>query len=1117
MVVGSRRFEIGLLLSLACLSCGGGAAPTTPTTPGKIAPCTGSGLANDPNKCFTPSSPAQGCPSPIISAMPSVIPASDTLEAEMVTAVDPRQNGVAYATTIQSDMSPQAGTTSGKCIIHKHIALYKFGQDDPDHPNMGPHWFSMPGSETIPRTTDEWATDPWISVGGDGTLYLILLRNRSRATDDVPTRTPCERGLDATDSAFQLWLAPPDPADPSRTLPLQPAVLSPGAADVSIFVPNGPTLKDTINSADFPKIAASPTVPGLVFVTGRDNKAAAPGERGNFIAALQKNGNGSFDQAARTGIKNAELIPVLALDDAGAVYAIVINRFDGPLAGLAPAVKKYSYNGSALTEVASGGPPAPPSPVVYGGANFTSIGSAGVDLAITAPAIAVARLGNSSDPIVYIAFDVVDGFNNKAIALTAANAKDLNTWLPPVFSQPGRLPSFNPAISVDGKSNALDLIHFTFDTSQGTTASTLPLVKFFSRFDAGTLQLVAGPYGLGPSTPIVVTDLPVRHGPTEVDGGVPTTSLFAGEYNGLATSGLTAIAGYPALTPSPRNVDIALAQLSTSCGSAVVFANGDSLWECDCSCSGGPTFTMTGCAANTTTATQVCGPICVQNQPCGAKLGCVATATKCSANGSGRLITTNGCNLTDGPPPGSPPATNADFAFATTAASTATISLSGQNVSTALGGSIYFNASTSPPTPGALAEIAWLKVTPADVFVGGPVGAFVRNMKLAHPKRLLGTFTDSTHFTIAPGAAEFVLTFQIEPIEGEISSPTSIRAANPAPMIGKVDLQAGTFTLDGTAGDGVGNSLTVHADSSVVSRPPDTDHDGIIDAVDKCPGAAVGPDLTPPKFTFVPADITTSTCTSVTIGKALATDPCGVTITNNAPAKFPLGTTLVTWTARDGAGNVSRATQAVTAVLGNSSSCCPAGSKIIVGTSNNDVLVGTSGADCILGLGGQDTISGGGGDDVISGGDGDDVIDGGSGNDRIYGGSGQDRITGGSGDDIIDGGDGDDTIHGDDGNDMIFGGQGQDICFGGIGNDMIRGGTGDDQLHGEDGNDRLFGDADNDRLFGENGDDVLVGDIGDDTMDGGPGRNTFDTSGGGHDICIDAGVTLAACPGVEGD
>ena len=84
-----------------------------------------------------------------------------------------------------------------------------------------------------------------------------------------------------------------------------------------------------------------------------------------------------------------------------------------------------------------------------------------------------------------------------------------------------------------------------------------------------------------------------------------------------------------------------------------------------------------------------------------------------------------------------------------------------------------------------------------------------------------------------------------------------------------------------------------------------------------------GPDTTPPAVT-PPPDITieaTAQLTPVLIGRATAfdnSDPAPV-ITNNAPGAsestgFPLGTTIVTWTATDAAGNVGTATQTVTVV-----------------------------------------------------------------------------------------------------------------------------------------------------------------------------------------------------------
>src|SRR5579885_1259506 len=67
-----------------------------------------------------------------------------------------------------------------------------------------------------------------------------------------------------------------------------------------------------------------------------------------------------------------------------------------------------------------------------------------------------------------------------------------------------------------------------------------------------------------------------------------------------------------------------------------------------------------------------------------------------------------------------------------------------------------------------------------------------------------------------------------------------------------------------------------------------------------------------------PPDMTieaTGTLTPVSIGQATATDAVKVvSITNNTPSKFPLGTTMVTWTAMNAGGNTAKATQKITIV-----------------------------------------------------------------------------------------------------------------------------------------------------------------------------------------------------------
>jgi len=78
-------------------------------------------------------------------------------------------------------------------------------------------------------------------------------------------------------------------------------------------------------------------------------------------------------------------------------------------------------------------------------------------------------------------------------------------------------------------------------------------------------------------------------------------------------------------------------------------------------------------------------------------------------------------------------------------------------------------------------------------------------------------------------------------------------------------------------------------------------------------------DTTPPTL-VAPADIVAEQAsrdgTAVDIGQPLAADACDAqpVVTSDAPAVFPLGETIVTWTATDASGNVATATQKVTIV-----------------------------------------------------------------------------------------------------------------------------------------------------------------------------------------------------------
>jgi len=70
----------------------------------------------------------------------------------------------------------------------------------------------------------------------------------------------------------------------------------------------------------------------------------------------------------------------------------------------------------------------------------------------------------------------------------------------------------------------------------------------------------------------------------------------------------------------------------------------------------------------------------------------------------------------------------------------------------------------------------------------------------------------------------------------------------------------------------------------------------------------------PPVFTSTPSDVAVGSCTETPdLGVATAVDICGnpATVTNDAPSSYPLGTTLVTWTARDAQGSTASYVQRV--------------------------------------------------------------------------------------------------------------------------------------------------------------------------------------------------------------
>jgi len=109
--------------------------------------------------------------------------------------------------------------------------------------------------------------------------------------------------------------------------------------------------------------------------------------------------------------------------------------------------------------------------------------------------------------------------------------------------------------------------------------------------------------------------------------------------------------------------------------------------------------------------------------------------------------------------------------------------------------------------------------------------------------------------------------------------------------------------------------------TTTISGPivfPDSDGDGVPNRTDNCP-LYPNPDQSPVATPVIsaPPGVTLASCTAHTIGAPTATDICDggpLTVTNNAPAVFSVGSNLVTWTATDAKSRTASATETVTVV-----------------------------------------------------------------------------------------------------------------------------------------------------------------------------------------------------------
>jgi len=217
-----------------------------------------------------------------------------------------------------------------------------------------------------------------------------------------------------------------------------------------------------------------------------------------------------------------------------------------------------------------------------------------------------------------------------------------------------------------------------------------------------------------------------------------------------------------------------------------------------------------------------------------------------------------------------------------------------------------------------------------------------------------------------------------------------------------------------------------------------------------------------------------------------------ISVTSDSPDTFPLGETVITWTATDSSGNSATATQTVT-VVDTTAPELIVPEDVIVDRFSLENLVEIGAADTLDLVDVSPTITNDApetfplGDTIVTWNVADNF-----GNSNSFQQvvsvqacgqslSSYNQILGTSEDDIL---------IGTDAPDLIFALGGNDIISGGEGNDCIIGGEGDDIIFGNAGNDHLVGGEGYDIIKGNSGDDKLTGGLGFDVVDGGDDHDT---------------------------
>ncbi len=199
------------------------------------------------------------------------------------------------------------------------------------------------------------------------------------------------------------------------------------------------------------------------------------------------------------------------------------------------------------------------------------------------------------------------------------------------------------------------------------------------------------------------------------------------------------------------------------------------------------------------------------------------------------------------------------------------------------------NLAVSAPYPAGTTIITW---TVSDSF--SRTASCTQSVTVTANDTTNPTVTAPSNRTFTTDSCSIILDDQLGSPNGSdnCSNVTITTSGIPAGN----EFPVGTTTLTYTATDAAGNTSAPATQIITVLEDP-----------------SIPPTITAPAAVTVSADAGSCAATGVALGTPTTADNCSVgSVTNNAPASFPVGNTTVTWTVTDNSGNSATATQLVT-------------------------------------------------------------------------------------------------------------------------------------------------------------------------------------------------------------